>query len=266
MKDWRRGWCFKHLVTRMNCSVKSRSQKSISNKSSACKSRKTLKSERPSLRKANISDVVSDEDALARELILWRLKSLETQIQVHQFFPRLYLLQKFPADDLSSKQNESTYTTLQAFIKNYLFTSEQPPWGERTLLEVENFQAFDAPSIRNYLRTHWTDEASREDFSEKTSEEMVPSSGSRTVSPCSNTSKEIIHVVKRPSESKSYGKWTESSNGDQTSVNSGKSSKTKSKIKAVFTFGSKKKSGVNGHVAERTKDLLAKHVGGTRMI
>lgn len=218
--------------------------------------------------------VVSDEDSMALDLILSRLASLKRTIEINQFFPRSYFSQRFSVERTFDAENEEAYATLRDFTKKYAFESqEKTSWGAHTAFEVDTFQNYNAPDFKRYLNLkfgggHLLEEESSVDTSFRMSSKssLVSTSPTSTgiVSSANNTSKEWIAKNHRNGCSSGMrGKPTPAANHeDQTSLNGSRSSKMKSKFKAVFTFGFKKPSQTNGKATtDRTKAFLEKHNG-----
>jgi hypothetical protein len=232
-----------------------------------------------------IRGIVPEEDIVALELILMRLNSVKTTIQVHQFFPRAYFSSRFSVERTFDVENVETYTQLRDFAKKYGFATEEPSWAAHTAFEVDTFQNYDAPDFRRYLalKVAFDEKSSTttNGTSQNSSESTLPTSPG-AVSPVNDGCKESISraakenkkgneypVFCKYSASEGKGKATARQQSgptceDQVSVSSNKSSKMKTKFKAVFTFGSKRKhssSASNGKVKGRTEALSSKHNG-----
>jgi hypothetical protein len=169
-------------------------------------------------------------------------------IQINQFFPKSYFSSAFSVERNFTLENKDTYDTLKTFIKKY--SDEEGSWKSSTAIEIATFQNYDAPDFKRYLVVKIGDEDSSS--TEKRSEESsLPASSSTSPSgtvspkdPCLEKEKLKLPIAEM----------------EVTSVNS-KSSKVKSRIKTVFTFGLRKKNTVNGRTNERTRAILEKHNG-----
>jgi len=212
----------------------------------------------------------SSENALALELILTRLKSLKTTIEVNQFFPRLYFASRLSLDMAFDPENTETYGELRAFTKKYSFGGDDPSWAQHTGFEVDTFQSYDAPDFKEYLGlkfghlAHVAEEscASSTEIEagssgRKSSSETAPTSTGTSTLDCPKV-KDKGGVV---GCSGVNGNGKVSPNVDHGSVRSYKSGTVKGKLKGVFGFGSKRKRNRGGlcTAPERTKALLEKH-------
>jgi len=217
-----------------------------------------------------ISPGPSPENELALELILARLKSLKTTIEVNQFFPRAYFSARLCLDTAFDPENAQTYDILRAFAKKYSFGGEEPSWVQHTAFEVDTFQNYDAPDFKQYLGLKFGHLAPVEEESCGSTEVEGGSNSGKSSSETSNTSSGTTTSDFQKGKQNgglvnceaTNGKGTMKTNVDQGSVSS-KSSKMKSKLKGVFGFGSKKKQkgGIGLCSTDRTKALLAKHNG-----
>jgi hypothetical protein len=98
------------------------------------------------------SALPSSDEELSLNLILGRLNSLKTTIQVNQFFPRSYFSQRFNAEkSFDITENSDTFNTLKSFIKKYSYYGEEPSWAIHASFEVDTFQSYDAPDFLKYL-------------------------------------------------------------------------------------------------------------------
>ena len=106
----------------------------------------------------SFSGQVSEQEKMALELILGRLQSLKTTIQVDQFFPRAYFqtsstsLPHNCANGSTEIEPSQTWPTLRNFSKKYAYldTTGTGSWATHTLKELDNYQVYDAVDIRNY--------------------------------------------------------------------------------------------------------------------
>jgi hypothetical protein len=198
------------------------------------------------------------------QLLLWRLKSLRTTIEVDQFFPFCYLQSQFGRDF----EMENTETVLRDFIRKHTrgFDSERPrSWATMTFKEVETFQSYDAPMFREYLaqKRKTIDEVTLKEGtppveSSQTSLETTATASGLSPMPSRSTSSTI------PNARSSISPRTSDTLRKTPSMNSN-SSKFKFKLKNVFTMGKKKEgSGLarSGSTAStmcrKTKALLNK--------
>src|SRR5271169_2461767 len=189
---------------------------------------------------------------MALKLIIWRLASLKTTIEINQFFPRAYFAQRFSVERTFDPENAETYITLENFIKKYSFASpqEEPSWGSLTAFEVDTFQNYDAPDFKKYLYLKFGKGLEEERSVDGSF--MMSKASSETASPTSNgsfvnhSSREQISLNGKnvfPSRRRGRPTCTTSGNlGDQISLDSRESSNLKAKFKSVITFGSKKKT------------------------
>lgn len=215
----------------------------------------------------------SSENALALELILARLKSLKTSIEVNQFFPRTYFASRLSLDMAFDPENTETYGQLRAFTKKYSFGGNEPSWGQHTAFEVDTFQSYDAPDFKEYLGLKFGHLAPVTEESCASSTEIEAGSSGRkssseTAFTSTGTSTPDCPKVKDRGGvvgcSGVNGNGKVSANVDQRIETNYKSGTVKGKLKSVFGFGAKNKRNRNGTCStapERTEALLEKHNG-----
>ena len=207
---------------------------------------------------------------MALKLIMWRLASLKTTIEINQFFPKAYFAQRFSVERTFDPEYAETYITLGNFIKKYSIASpeEEPSWGTHTAFEVETFRNYDAPDFKKYLYLKFGSRV--EDERSVDGSFRMSKTSSETKSPTSNrcsanhSSKEQISLNGYLSGRRGRSTCTTSENlGDQISLNSRESSNLKAKLKALISLGYKKKtwaSQLNERLnTSRTEALLVKH-------
>ena len=72
------------------------------------------------------SGIPTFEEQVSRHLILSRLRTLKTTIEVNQFFPHNYFSQRFNVERTFNQENFATFETLRAFIKKYRYLDLRP--------------------------------------------------------------------------------------------------------------------------------------------
>lgn len=193
---------------------------------------------------------------MALDFILWRLGSLKTTIEVNQFFPRAYFSQQFSVERTFDPENSETYITLRDFTKKYASKSqEEQSWAVHTAVEVEAFQTYDALDFKKYLNLKLgsrEEEGSAESSyrTEKSSSDSTLGTSVGTTTSAYGTAKVPLSAAGKgmngcsPSGTREKPAFNTLSNPeDQISIKSSISYNAKSKLKAVVTFGLKKRSG-----------------------
>lgn len=242
---------------------------------------------------------------MALELIRTRLQGLRTTIQMNQFFPRAYFSERFHAESAVDIENTETWITLRNFVKKYTPTTEES-WAYHTAFEVVTFQSYDAPDFRQYLAVKSNghgrvevDSAPSSTKSAMVSSGATPNGLKNSLDSVNSSKGKSVKTVQTPVATTvgtpvetpvkmSAEKRKEEPNFiSQKSIHSNpcnspcieigrtsedskssKSSNLKSKVKTMFSFGLKKKSGgkqnpsktaTNSKMSERTEAVLAKH-------
>lgn len=217
---------------------------------------------------------------MALDLILCRLESIKTTIEVNQFFPRAYFSQRFSVERTFDPLNTETYTTLREFTKKYSNSQEELSWCCYTGFEVETFQTYDARDFRKYLSSKLSgrgEEGSIESSyrtGKSSSESTLPTSAG-IITPVRGTAKAHLSIAGKGINGHSSSGIREkptyntlSNPDDHDSLKSSISFKVKSRFKAAATFGLNWRSGAwqskMKDPSGRTKTLLEKHNGTVR--